>query len=356
MIKVVIVDDSMTARLALRRALEKDPAVLIVGEAATGSQAMKMIRKVEPDLVTMDVFLEEENGLDVAAWIMAEFPRPIIVVTGVNPSDPRLLYKALEKGALEVFPKLPSPTNRRYEEQRSKLVRLVKNLSSVPVLHRSRRASKSPRRAFKSESAPPMPTARQAIAERTSFKILLIGASTGGPPVISDLLQALPSPFPIPIVVVQHISEGFGKGFANWLGQVGGFRSKLVEKREELEPGTVYVAPDDQNMRFASIQYLTPTEVGDANAIRPSVNVLFSSGARHFGASAIAVLMTGMGRDGSQGMKDLFDAGSFTIAQSMDTCAVDSMPRSAIGMNAVDAVLTPEDIAKTITRKVALFR
>ncbi len=350
MIKVAIVDDSKTARLALRRALELDSGILVVGEAATGLEAMKVIQRYNPDLVTMDVYLEEENGLDVAAWIMAELPRPVVVVTGINPSDPRLIYKALARGVLEVFPKLPAPTKRSYEPQRAELVRLVKNLATVPVLHRSKKSKKPPKGMYRSIAASP----RKSTAPRKSKKpeILLVGASTGGPPVIGSLLQALPAPFPIPIVVAQHISEGFGAGFTTWLGQVSGFRTLLVERSARLEPDMVFVAPDCKHIRFSSTEYVMPTAASESDIIRPSINVLFSSGAKFFGASAIAVLMTGMGKDGAAGMKSLYDSGAFTIAQSLETCAIDSMPKTAIEMQAAESILGPEEMVKTIKRMV----
>ncbi len=349
MIKVAIVDDSKTARLALRRALELDSGILVVGEAATGLEAMKVIQRYNPDLVTMDVYLEEENGLDVAAWIMAELPRPVIVVTGINPSDPRLIYKALARGVLEVFPKLPAPTKRTYEPQRAELVRLVKNLATVPVLHRSKKSKRPPKGMYR-----PIAATRKSKAPRkpTTPKILLVGASTGGPPVIGSLLQALPAPFPLPIVIVQHISEGFGAGFTTWLGQVSGFRTLLVERSARLEPDMVFVAPDYKHIRFSSTEYVMPTAASDSDIIRPSINVLFSSGAKFFGASAIAVLMTGMGKDGAIGMKSLYDSGAFTIAQSLETCAIDSMPKTAIKMQAAESILGPEEMVKTIKRMV----
>ncbi len=139
MIKVLIVDDSKIARQALRTALERDPEILVVGEAETGDQAMKLTKKRDPDLVTMDVYLAEENGLKVTGRMMKESPRPILMVTGVNPTDPKLIYQAMEKGALDVFPKLPSPDNSAYDQQCNLLARMIKLYAAVPVLGGSRR-------------------------------------------------------------------------------------------------------------------------------------------------------------------------------------------------------------------------
>jgi two-component system, chemotaxis family, protein-glutamate methylesterase/glutaminase len=352
MIKIVIVDDSRTARMAMRQALETDPDILVVGEAATGDEALSLMSKYNPDLVTMDVYLEDENGLDVAASIMAENPRPIVAITGINPSNPRLVYQALERGVLEVFPKLPSMGSRHYNKQRTALVRLIKTLAEVPVLHLAGRKIKKIKERQTGQSVSPSTMTDTRSPRRSRSKILLIGASTGGPPVVCSVLQALPKDFALPIVVVQHISEGFGSGFATWLGQMIKRPTLLVEHAIEPKTNTVYVAPDSKSIKFTSSNHLSPTAPIPADLIQPSINRLFVSGAKYFGSSAIAVLLTGMGRDGAVGMKSLYDEGAYTIAQSLDTCAVDSMPKNAIALEAVDAVLAPSEIAQAITRKV----
>jgi two-component system chemotaxis response regulator CheB len=180
----------------------------------------------------------------------------------------------------------------------------------------------------------------------------MIGASTGGPPVVASLLEALPSSFPLPVVVVQHISEGFGKGFTTWLGQLCGRRAVHVDRATRLEPGAVYVAPDDQNIRFTSGDHIAPVQADPVVTVTPSIDVLFRSGAKHFGPSAVAVLLTGMGRDGADGLKALFDEGALTIVQSPETCAVDSMPRSAIALEASKVVLPPSEIASFVIKEV----
>ncbi len=359
MIKIVIVDDSRTARLALRQALEKDSELLIVGEASTGAETIQMIKRYKPDLVTLDVFLEKENGLDVAVSIMAEQPCPLIVITGVNPSDPQLIYKAMQRGVLEVLAKLPSPKSREYEKQRIELVRLIKSLASVPVVQRAVKNRARLRSLIKRLSVPPKirhkekrDKQRQPTDIRLNPKVLLIGASTGGPPLISTLLQALPKPFPLPIVIAQHISEGFAEGFTVWLSQVSGFSTVLLQESTLIVPGTVYVAPDNQHVRFSSIDYLVPVAVDKNDIIKPSIDLLFSSGAEHLGSAAIAVLLSGMGKDGSAGLKSLFNAGAFTIVQAPETCIVDSMPQAAIDLQAAESVLQPEDMGHNISYRL----
>lgn len=345
MIKVFLVDDSKTALLALRNCLERDPEILVVGEAQNGSEALRLIKRYNPDLVTMDVYLTEENGLDIAAQIMAESARPIIVVTGIDPSDPRLIYKAMQRGVLDVFPKLPASTDPLYESRQRQLINLVRNLSQVPVIHQIRCKTTGPSR--------PMSTSTRLIkrkhprGEYPRAQVLLIGASTGGPPVVCELLRSLPKPCPIATVVVQHISEGFGDSFVKWLSQATGRNTVLVDKRTAIDTGTLYVAPDSRNIVFSSKTHLD-LERKEHSGIKPSIDLLFNSAARFFGPNTIGVLLTGMGVDGSNGLSNLIKAGALTMAQSPDSCVVDSMPRAAIALNAATKVMPPNEISFTL--------
>ncbi len=347
MIKVAIVDDSATARRHLRETLETDSQILVVGEAATGAEALRVVGRTNPDLVTMDVFLRGENGLDVTSSLMSSHPKPIIIITGVNPEEPRLVYEALKCGALEVLPKLPARTNPQYEASRETLLRMVKAYANVPVATRWARYRGTP---AGDPAAEPVRSRTVEAKVQAAPKILLIGASTGGPPVVSALLGTLKKPFPIPIVVVQHISRGFARGFSEWLSQACGFKGVLVDGRVRVEPNTVYIAPDTENIEFSSNSHLAPVAARPTDKITPSIDVMFESAARRFGNGAVGVLLTGMGRDGAAGLKQLRDAGATTIAQDPPTCAVDSMPSSAISIGAVETVLCPDKIPVALER------
>lgn len=350
MIKVALVDDSNTALLALRQTLERDPEILVVGEARNGSEAMRLIKRCDPDLVTMDVFLARENGLDVAAQIMSESPRPIIVVTGINPSDPRLIYQAMQRGVLEVFPKLKAASDPLYESHQKQFINLVKNLSQVPVVHQRNR---------RSQKKTPLTTATPSKARQNMqprgrnapAQVLLIGASTGGPPVVCELLQTLPKPCPIPIVLVQHISAGFAAGFVKWLSESTKHHTVLVDKRTGLDSKMLYSAPDNNNIVFSSKTHLDLTRE-ERNGIKPSIDLLFSSAAKFFGPRSIGVLLTGMGADGAYGLRCLFEAGAFTLVQTPASSVVDSMPRAAIEMDAATRVLSPKEIGFTLRTRL----
>lgn len=351
MIKIVIVDDSPTARAALRLALESDPELYVVGEAESGDQALQLVRRYQPDLVTMDVYLRRESGIDVTAAIMASTPRPILIITGIRPSDPRLVYRAMEAGALEVIAKLPAVGSSAYERQRRSLVRLIKTLAGVLVVHRFRPVDRWARDAESAgpESRGPAP----GRGRRVDGDVVLIGASTGGPPIIRSLLAALPVPYPLPIAVVQHIATGFGEGFASWLAQATRHQTMLVDRPVTLESGRVYLAADDRHLKFSSRQLVAPSQEEAQGHQRPSINVLFESAAKHWGPSAIAIVMTGMGTDGERGLAALHRAGALTIAQHPDSCTVPSMPRAAIESQVVDRVLRPEEISSLLKSLVS---
>jgi two-component system chemotaxis response regulator CheB len=337
--RVLIVDDSATARLALRSAIERDPQLYVVGEADCGTEALALTRRHRPAVITMDVVMRRESGIDVAAAIMAEVPCPIVIVTACDTSDPRLAYQALQVGALELVSKLPSPHAADYAERTKALTRLLRNMAQVPVVHRIQRVAIAPNPRV--EPAPP------AVAECP--RLVVVGASTGGPIRVRELLSALPKKLPVGIAVAQHIARGFGKGFASWLTEATGKRCLYVEKRTPIEPGTVYIAPDDADMVVDRLLYVAPQPPGSAYGV-PNVDVLFQSAAAALGPAVLSVLMTGMGNDGAAGTAELARVGATTFVQEPKTCAVSSMPESAIRAARVSAVLEPAAIPSAIER------
>ncbi len=335
-VRVLIVDDSPTARRALRYALEEEDDLEVVGEVATGRDALESCRRLKPQLVTMDVFLEKESGLDVAAQLMREHPCPILVVTAADSNNPRLAFRALEAGALDVTAKLPHPGHSQYQERRRRLVRLVRTLAEVPVVRRRRGISEA------SPLSEPPGRLDQPPA------IVLIGASTGGPSVVAQILKLLPRPFPVPIAIVQHMMNGFAEGHRAWLADATGHRTVICKRGERLEAGTVYLAPDDAHLCLRSATLIGSNEDEPRGHQRPAVDVLFESAARQLGSRAVGVLLTGMGRDGAQGMLALYEQGALTMVQAPETCAVDGMPRSALALGAVKHQEAPPALAEAI--------
>ena len=339
LVRALIVDDSVTARVALKVALAGDPAVLVVGEAETGDEALRLAHRLKPDIVLMDVYLRGQNGLDVAAELMSASPCPILAVTAANPSDPALVFRGMDVGVLDICLKPPAPTSPGYEDARRRLTRLVKVLAEVPVVTRPARTSSSP--------TPPPRAAEPGVPG-----LVLLGASTGGPPALREILSLLPSPFPLPVVVVQHLTAGFGPGFVAWLSEASGHAVSLVQRPETLAPGRVYVAADDRHARV-SAQAVLPDDAPPRRYQRPSVDVLFTSAAEAFRGPVAAALLTGMGSDGAEGLLALRRAGALTLAQSPETCVVPSMPAEAIALGAAAQVLPIAAIAGALRQYAA---
>lgn len=345
MIKVLIVDDCATARLALRHALESDSELHVVGAAATGAEALQLIQRYDPDIVTMDVYLEQEDGIDVTASIMSSTPRPILIVTGANARDPALTYRAVEAGALEVTAKLNGPKHPDYERQRGQLVRLTKTLSSIPVVHHFRRSASTP------ASTPPASVSSKAPASRQrdpAPRVVLMGASTGGPATIANILRLLPAPFSLPVVVVQHISPGFADGFTQWLAATTGHRTVTVDAPMQLRSGRVYLARDGTQLTFTARDYLGPARASPNAHYTPSFDELLLSAAE-VRANAVSVILTGMGADGTRGLAALRPRGGVAIAQTPTSCVVTGMPQSAISARLVDYVLDPGQIVDLLS-------
>jgi two-component system chemotaxis response regulator CheB len=345
--RVLIVDDSNTAILALKYALELDPEIKVVGEAKNGKEAFRLIDKLDPDMILMDVYLQKENGIDITGRIMATSPRPILIITGINPKDTAMIFKAMKAGALEVLAKLPARSHPDYERERRRIVRSIKALSGIPVI--TRRSFLKPGR--KAEVEPEPPEVAVDREKRVSYDIIAIGASTGGPPLICDLLSRLPVPFSVPIAIVQHISEGFVRGLAKWLNEATGHKVVICDDDIRIEPGTVYLAPENCHLVMKYKRVLGPASTPPRRYQRPSVDELFESVASSLGKKAIGIILSGMGDDGTQGMVALHSAGALTIAQQPESCVVSSMPKNAIERKSVDLVHSLDDIVDTVLYK-----
>ncbi len=349
--RILIVDDSATARRGLSWALtDASSDIVVAGEAASKSEALAAIERLAPDLVTMDVHLGEDDGVELTSHIMATRPLPILVITGVDPRDPHLIFRAMQAGALDVLPKLPGPSDRFYASERKRLVRAIKALATVPVVTRRVRHPSAP--PAPPASAPPIGRGQPAdglVRSLDAPQIVVIGASTGGPPTLQSLLRSIPRPFPLPIVVVQHTSEAFVGTLTSWLSTSTGHRVFVAPAISSPGAGDVIVAPGDAHLTFVERGRLATKAGPPRNFHRPSVDVLFESAAKHCGSSALAALLTGMGADGAEGMLALRRAGATTLAQDPTTCTVDSMPRSAIDLGAASSVLKIDEMAARLS-------
>lgn len=344
MIRVLVADDSPTARTLIVQILDSDPGIQVVGEARDGFEAVEMTRRIKPDLVTMDVHMPRMDGLAATREIMATAPTPILIVTGSTQArEVESSMDTLRLGALDVLVKPPNPGSAGFEAAARALIAMVKAMAQVKVVRHWRPSQPAGPR----ESAlRPAATTRPASASGPSRRrVVAVATSTGGPGALQKLLSGLPPDFGAPIVVVQHITPGFTAGLAAWLSSVCPVRVRVAEDGENLRPGTAYLAPDDRHLGVSGRGTVTLHDSAPVGGFRPSGSFLFESVARAFGASAVAVILTGMGDDGVEGLRAVRRAGGLVVAQDEATSVIFGMPGAAIAAGLADAVLPLGDIA-----------
>lgn len=348
-IRVLVVEDSMTVRKYLCEVLATDPQIRVVGEAEDGKRAIELCNELRPDVVTMDMMLPFMTGLSATEYIMAHCPTPILIVSSsTNRGELFKTYDALAAGAVDVLDK-PSGNEVNAVWDR-KLIATVKLVSRIRVIThpRARLAGYAQAR-----SAPIHPTPVAATDARAwqvvACQVIGMGASTGGPGAIVEVLRALPVDFQIPILLVLHIGEPFGEAFAEWLD--GQTHRRVVYAKEGLAvtalSGRVAMAPPNWHLAVGAGR-LRLTQDAERHSCRPSVDVLFESLAQEYGAAATTCLLTGMGRDGASGMLAVRQAGGLTLAQDEASCVVYGMPREAVNLGAVEQVLPLQEIGAAL--------
>jgi two-component system chemotaxis response regulator CheB len=338
-IRVLVVDDSLTARKHLVEVLSTDPELEVAGEAEDGNRAIELCRTLRPDVITLDMMLPIMSGVAITEYVMAYFPTPILIVSSsTNRGDLYKTYDALAAGAVDVFEKSNGTDPDGVWEQA--LVATVKIVARIRVITHIRGKLGSPARI----SANP---AGFESGESGARKILIaIGGSTGGPAAMVEILRGLPAGFAIPILLVIHIGEPFSAAFAEWLDAQSGLRVRYAADGDPLPTlgqSGVVMAPPGFHL-VVQRRELRLTREPERNSCRPSVDVLFESLAMEHGPETAACLLSGMGRDGAAGLLALRQAGALTMAQDEASCVIFGMPKEAIDMHAVDRVLALSQI------------
>lgn len=345
MIRVLVVDDSATSRMLLRQILEAAPDLRVCGEAGNGAEAIQAVATLNPDVVMMDINMPVMDGYEATMRILENTSVPIVICSGAwNSGEAVNSLKALEAGAVTALAKPQGPGAADFQETSAKFVRMVRAMAEVRVVRR-----RYPK--------PPLPGPPAASGEgrfaplaagRPDYRLLAMGVSTGGPPVLKQILLGLAQALPVPVVIVQHISQGFLPSLTNWLATEVGLPVAILADGQPLLPGVVYFAPDNHHLAIvegvAHLDGRTPAE----NSLRPSIDYLFRSLASGYGARAIGVLLTGMGTDGALALGQMRAAGALTMVQDRESAVVYGMPGEAVRLGAAQYVLSPEAISQAL--------
>lgn len=347
-IRVLVVEDSLSARELLVYLINSDSKLHVVGVAADGEQAVRAAQRLRPDVITMDIHMPKMNGYAATRKIMETSPTRILMVTAdLSPNEGPATFQSLEAGALAVIGKPNGFGHPHHQAAAAELLRTVKLMAEVPVVKRWKRRET----AAQAVSGPPC-----KVSAKADIRLVAVGASTGGPLVLQAILSRLPRDFAIPVLIVQHISEGFTAGFVEWLSRSTDYPVRIPDHGEAVLPGVAYIAPDGGHMMVRADGTIVLNKGAPEHGLRPSVSCLFRSVAAAYGAYAAGVLLTGMGRDGAYELKLMQQAGAVTIAQDKETAVVYGMPGEAVKLEAATYVLPPEDIAATLSRLVKKTR
>jgi len=341
MIRILIADDSELTRVVLRDLLSQDASLEIAGEVCDGLAAVEQTAKLKPDLVIMDVMMPRMDGLEAVAEIMAATPTPILMLSAnTDPHDSRGAFAAIKLGALDVMAKPSGVVTEAFSQIAGQLIAKVKSLSRIQVIHHYR---------VQRSKVEKVPVCLPAGPRR----ILAIGASTGGPKAVMQILQELPKNLPAAVLIVQHIADGFAPGFADWLDRESTLSVRLARSGDKLQAGTVLVAPNSGHLTVQSNRVVLDDSAPLHNC-RPAVDALFNSLARQeLAAETVALLLTGMGTDGADGLGRLQERGAYTIAQDEVSSAIFGMPKAAIERGAATQVLPLEQVAEVVCRLFA---
>lgn len=339
MIRVLIAEDSASSRAYLKFIVESADDMEVVAVAENGEQAAELTCRLHPDVVAMDIHMPILDGCSATRKIMAHCPTPVVIVSSlVNGNASQETFRILEAGAVAAVPKPSGPNSKAAVEDRDKLLRALRQVAGLEV------------------TAPAEPSAAVVDVRATNtkvscpYKLVVVGSSTGGPVALQNMLRQLPAGFPLPILVVQHISPGFVPGMVQWLQNDCALSLCVAQNGQKVEAGVVYFAPDNLHMGINAMGRIVLRDGPMMHSVRPAVSYLFQSAAQSCGAEVIGVLMTGMGRDGAAELLTLQQKGAVTVIQDKDSCVVYGMPGEAERLGAGQYKLSPEEIGQQLIR------
>jgi len=335
-IKVLIVDDSAYSRQTIRKMLETDPNIEVIGIASDGIEAMAKTLRLRPDLITLDFEMPAMDGFSFLRWLMKEKPIPVIMVSSY--SDTKTVFKALELGAVDFIAKPTKKASVELQSIEKDLLTKVKGIRNLRMDKLSKNLS-----LLGGEVEAPV----KAEAAAGGIEVVAIGSSTGGPAALQIILTRLPHNFSAGVVISQHMPKGFTRPLAERLDNLSKIRVKEAEDGDIIEPGRALICPGGHHMLLKKKGRGCQAQLKEAvqeDKYVPSVDMMMSSAAEHYGTRTMGVVLTGMGNDGKKGMLEIKSKGGYTIAESEETAVVFGMPAEVISAGAADHVLPISEI------------
>jgi two-component system chemotaxis response regulator CheB len=343
-VRVLVVDDSAFMRFAITQQLNADPDLQVVGSASDGREALRLIPQFLPEVVTLDVEMPHLDGLSTLREIMKTFPRPVIMFSSLTKEGAAETIQALMLGAVDFIAK---PDNRL--DIRAAMAEMS---AKIKVAARARVKPVSALAWSQAASLPVSQPDKPVRAYAGKTPVILIGASTGGPGALNEIIPALPASLASPVLIVQHMPAGFTRSLAERLNSISPLKVKEAEPGDPLLVGQILLAPGGFHLTLDEHDRVALNQKPAVHGVRPAVDVTLNSLSRRFGKNVVAVILTGMGSDGTLGASILHSAGGQVIAEDESTCVVWGMPRSVVEAGAADAVLPRSKIARAIERAI----
>ena len=338
MIRVLLVDDSPLVLHILQHLLSRSPEIKVVGTAPNGRDALSLLPVLNPDVLCTDLHMPLMDGLELTREVMDKYPRPILVISVSVEAGSTNVFKLLDAGAVDIFLKPRAILDTDYDEVANELSSKIRILAGVKVFRRINERTRGPL------SLP----AIFPVHPQSPPRIVIVGASTGGPQALREILSHLPATFPLPIVCIQHIGSSFLSGMVDWLAETCMLKVRKAGKGEYPLPGVIYFAPENFHLEFEDSGRFLFSQSPPIDGHRPSVTATMHSAAHYFGAGTVGVLLTGMGRDGADGMASIAAAGGTTVAQDEASSVVYGMPKEAVALGSVQHILPLEQIAAAL--------
>ncbi len=336
MIRILVVDDSAFMRQFLSDMLNESDDLQVTATAKNGYEALDKVREYRPDVITLDVAMPGMDGLHTLKRIMNDFPTPVVMVSAYTQKGAEATIESLESGAVDFVAKPDGPVSLNIHKIKEELVSKIRIAVKIELEHLIKEKPKEIKKAL--------------LSKVKRGKIVAIGSSTGGPKALSTILPALPKNLPAGVVVVQHISADFTAPFASRLNSICGLEIKEASEDDTVNDGEVLIAPGGIHLKISPQRKVVLTEDPPRHGVRPSVDTMMESIAEVYGENSIGVILTGMGKDGSVGMKRIKEVGGKTIAEDRSTCVVFGMPNAAISTGCVDKVVKLTEIPKEVIK------